>query len=108
MLEGTRSASAVGARTRVKPLRREDAKVKGTIWSDALQKHVALIDDGAMNVKGVACRRVVFEAVNSTVDGYDIDADIHGFGGYAPSTTLRSSRPPDFIGRTTYQYGTDQ
>ena len=39
---------------------------------------MALIDDGAMNVKGVACRRVVFEAVNSTVDGYDIDADIDG------------------------------
>ncbi len=70
--------SAVGARTRVKPLRREDAKVKGTVWSDALQKHVALVDDGAMNVKGVACRRVVFEATNSTVDGYDIDADIDG------------------------------
>ena len=69
---------AVGARTRVKPLRREDAKVKGTIWSDALRKAVALIDDGAMNVKGVACRRVVFEAVNSTVDGYDIDAEIDG------------------------------
>ena len=69
---------AVGARTRVKPLRREDAKVKGTIWSDELQKPVALIDDGALNVKGVACRRVVFEAVNSTVDGYDIDADIDG------------------------------
>ena len=69
---------AVGARTRVKPLRREDAKVKGTVWSDALQKHVALVDDGAMNVKGVACRRVVFEATNSTVDGYDIDADIDG------------------------------
>ena len=70
--------AAVGARTRVKPLRREDAKVKGTVWSDALQKHVALVDDGAMNVKGVACRRVVFEATNSTVDGYDIDADIDG------------------------------
>ena len=78
--------AAAGARTRVKPLRREDAKVKGAVWSDSLQKHVALIDDGAMNVKGVACRRVVFEAVNSTVDGYDIDADIDGFDGYAPST----------------------
>ena len=86
--------AAVGARTRVKPLRREDAKVKGAVWSDALQKHVALIDDGAMNVKGVACRRVVFEAVNSTVDGYDIDADIDGFGGYAPSTTSWAAVEP--------------
>ncbi len=78
--------AAVGARTRVKPLRREDAKVKGTVWSDSLQKHVALIDDGSMNVKGVACRRVMFEATNGTVDGYDIGADIDGFDGYAPST----------------------
>ena len=78
--------SAVGARTRVKPLRREDAKVKGTIWSDSLQKPVAFIDDGSINVKGVACRRVVFEKMNSTVGGYDIDADIGGFDGYAPST----------------------
>ena len=90
---------AVGARTRVKPLRREDAKVKGTIWSDALQKRVGLIDDGAMNVKGVACRRVVFEAVNSTVDGYDIDADIDGFGGYAPSRAASWAAVEPLTGR---------
>jgi len=78
--------AAVGARTRVTPLRRENAKVKETIWSDSLQKPVALIDDGSINLKGVACRRVVFEATNSTVDGYDIGADMDGFDGYAPST----------------------
>jgi len=86
--------AAVGARTRVKPLRREDAKVKGTIWSDELQKAVALTDDGSINVKGVACRRVVFEAVNSTVDGYDIDADIDGFDGYAPAITSWAAVEP--------------
>ena len=86
--------AAAGARTRVKPLRREDAKVKGTVWSDSLQKPVALIDDGSINVKGVACRRVVFEATNSTVGGYDIGADIDGFDGYAPSTTSWAAVEP--------------
>jgi hypothetical protein len=95
--------AAVGARTRVKPLRREDAKVKGTVWSDSLQKHVALIDDGSMNVKGVACRRVVFEATNSTVDGYDIGADIDGFDGYAPSTPSWAAVEP-LTGRLVEQH----
>ena len=95
--------AAVGARTRVKPLRREDAKVKGTVWSDSLQKHVALIDDGSMNVKGVACRRVVFEKMNSTVDGYDIGADIAGFDGYAPSTPSWAAVEP-LTGRLVEQH----
>ena len=94
---------AVGARTRVKPLRRKDAKVKGAVWSDSLQKHVALIDDGAMNVKGVACRRVVFEATNSTVDGYDIGADMDGFDGYAPSTPSWAAVEP-LTGRLVEQH----
>ena len=95
--------AAVGARTRVKPLRREDAKVKGTIWSDSLQKPVALIDDGSINVKGVACRRVVFEKMNSTVDGYDIGADIDGFDGYAPSTPSWAAVEP-LTGRLVEQH----
>ena len=95
--------AAVGARTRAKPLRREDAKVKGAAWSDSLQKPVALIDDGAMNVKGVACRRVVFEKMNSTVDGYDVDADVDGFDGYAPSTPSWAAVEP-LTGRLVEQH----
>ena len=95
--------AAAGARTRVKPLRREDAKVKATVWSDSLQKPVALIDDGSINVKGVACRRVVFEKMNSTVDGYDVDADIDGFDGYAPSTPSWAAVEP-LTGRLVEQH----